>query len=297
MTDGLAQYESFKNDAWSAISEGDLPKALTILEQGLSWARTDASATIIDRLICNRASVLIELAEDKQVGADLKKILLKSADDENRFLAAFTLARAYDLAGDTDRALQFARTAHRHVEHLGADQQASSHNRLGNLLLVKNDFEGALQEFERAIAVLPDGDSLRRAIVLDNLGYCQAIRGRFKKAFRSLFASVRLCRRLRARRVEASALLALAYAYLQQGDAARALRHSARSLELAEQTRDRMTEKYGLFVLGEAHKQAGNPLAARECFRRLQEEFYPASAVVPELLLFLNVVNMINLKA
>ena len=296
MTDSLTRYESIKDTAWRAMVSGQLDESLNLLEDGIAWARASASSNIVDRLLCNRASVLIELGEAAAVTVELRKILMRNADDETRFLCGYTLARAFHVLGEGEKALQFAHMAQRHVHSLGPDQRSSCHNLTGVLLLHRSEFEQAITEFETALSLQPSKFTIRCAIFLDNLGYCHAIRNRPRKAFACLFESVRLSRRLRVPRVEATARLSLAYTYLQEGRAERARDHATRSLRLAEEQGDRTNLKYALFLLGEAQKQCGNPLLAHTHFHRLQREFYPESSAVPEMLLFLNVANLVNLK-
>jgi tetratricopeptide (TPR) repeat protein len=291
-------YERLKGEAWEAVQAGELRKSLELYDQALAWAREHGEPWQVDRALCSRAGVLVVLGEGLGVLADLRRILLGNRDAESRFLAAYTLARAYDHQDDLEKALFYARIATREAGESGtAEQLSSSHNLIGILQLARSEFDQAFAEFTRALAILPPTELLRRAIVLDNLGYCHTIRGRYRKAFRDLFESVRLCVRLRARAFEASARLSLAYAYLQRERYRPAIRHATRSLALAQACEARMTVKYGLFVLGEAHKLAGNPLAARSYFQRLQQDYYPEAPNVPDLLLLLNVKNLVNLKA
>jgi tetratricopeptide (TPR) repeat protein len=291
-------YDRLKREAWEAIKAGELRASLALYDEALAWAREHGEPWQVDRTACSRAGVLVELGEGAGVLSDLRQILLGNRDSECRFLAAYTLARAHDLASEQEKALFYARIANRQAAENGTPEQlSSSHNLIGNLLLSKSEFDGALEQFRRALEVLPASEPLRRAIVLDNLGYCRAIRGRYRKAFRDLFESVRLCVRLGARSFEANARLSLAYTYLQCERIRPAIRHATKSLALAESCEDRVAVKYGLFILGEAHKLAGNPLAARSYFRRLQQDYYPEAPNVPDLLLLLNVRSLVNLKA
>ncbi len=292
------RYDQLKDQAWQAIHAGELYRALELLEEALKLARELAEPVLVDRTLCGRASVLVEIGRAAEVKPELRRLLLKAGDTETSFLASYTLARAYDVDGDSEKALFYAQIARRHAADLDQPEQlAASHNLLGNLMLLRCDFEGAFHEFQASMRQLPADAHLRRAIVLDNLGYCHACKGRLERAFPALFESVRICRRLGARSYEAIARLTLAYTYLLAGRWREALRHGRRSLGLAEGVDDRSTIKYVLFVLGEAEKGAGNAFAARFYFNRLQEEFYPGAPNVADLLLLLDVQNMINLKA
>lgn len=290
--------EDLRQAAWEAVQAGRLRQGLELLDRALDVARGQGRQEQVDRVVCNRAAVLVEVGEAEEVKQDLRRILLASADAEITFLAAYTLARAYDVENDAQKALFYARIAHRKAAANGAvELLAPSYNQLGLLLLARSEFEAALEEFRHSLEILPDGVSLRRATALDNLGYCLVIGGRYRKGFSALIQSVRMARSLGARSQEASSRLSLAFAHLQVGRYVDANRHARRSLALAEACEDRMTVKYGLFVLGEAEKLGGNPLAARRFFCRLQQEFYPEAPNVADILLLLNVQSLVNIKA
>ncbi len=295
---GPQTYEALMKEAADLALAGRLRQALELATRLVEWAGQHGEPWQLQRSTCSRAAVLIELGEPAKVMNELRRVLLETADAEISFLAAYTLSRAYDLEGNTTKAVYYARNAARHAEQSGRlDQIASSHNLLGSLLLAQSDFEPALAEFELAVKAISGEPSAKLASYLDNRGYCYVVCEQVRKGFRDLFASVRLSHRLGATVFEADARLSLAYAYLQEGIYGRSLHHARRSLELADQAEQQSTVKYALFVLGEAEKLAGNPFAARRHFCRLQEEFYPEAPNVPDLLLFLNVQSVINIKA
>jgi tetratricopeptide (TPR) repeat protein len=247
---------------------------------------------------------------------------LRNRSPETRFLASHSLSHACHLGGDIDKALFYARLANRHAKaSANVGHLITSHCEIGNLLLARSQFDPARSEFEAALALLPPDPSLRRAITLDFLGYCHATQGRFRKAFRHVFESLRICRRLGEavyRPKDRFALAApslrisprlggsifeisprntLAYAYLQIGRCHRALFHASRSLALCEELGDRASLKHALFLLGEGYKMLGNPVLARRYYQRLQQEYYPEAPGVADLLLVLNVQGMVNIKA
>ena len=291
-------FEAKKERAWQLALEGKLRPSLELLDELLAWARKHGDRPQLDRALCARASVLVELGETSGIKQDLRRVLLGNDDAEVSFLAAYTLSRAYDIETDVEKAVFYARIANRHALAGGSvEQQSSSFNQLGNLMLAQSDFEEAFEYLKKSLALIGPGPSIRRGICLDNLGYCYTIWGRYGKAFGALFEALRILRKNGARALEANTLLSLAFAYLQMGRFDRALRHGRKSLVMAEECEDHMVVKYCLFVLGEAEKLSGNPLAAREHFLRLEKQFYPENPNVSDLLLVLNVQNLINLKA
>lgn len=290
------QYESVREQANRSIDRGDLQAALETFGRALDIARGLGDVRVCDQARCNLASVEVELGQAGRVG-ELAQILLRSRDAENCFFAAYNLARFHELRKDAPKALRYARIAQDHARKLSPERRAMSHNQIGNLLLAESWFKEAAREYAHALRLLPEGRPVKRALILDNLGYCHAVRGRRKEGFRALFASLRTLRREGARRYEILPRLSLCYAYLEHGRVDRALRHGAAVLAMAQRFGDTEAHKNALFLLGEAQKQAGDELAARRHFRQLQESFYPAENYLPDLLLVVDVRQMVNLKA
>jgi tetratricopeptide (TPR) repeat protein len=291
-------YDRLKDEVGAAFGRRDLLAARGLAQQLVALAEAQGDAERIDRAAVSLAAIQVELGEPRRQAQRLRQILLRSADPELRYLAAYTLARAYDVDRDSEKSLFYARMAQRYaLENAQPEQLSASHNLLGNLLISRSDFEAAHHEFGLALANMPQTDSLRLAAILDNLGYCYAVRGRLPKAFRHLFRSVRLAVRLGAPSQETSSRLSLAYTYLQAGRIREAQRHARRALAMAEEAGEREMIKYGLFLVGEGEKQGGNPLSARFYFARLQDEYYPEVPDVCDLLLLLDVQNLVNLRA
>jgi tetratricopeptide (TPR) repeat protein len=292
-------YDELRDAGWRALNAGRLEEARESFARGLARSEELGEPVRTDRARCNLAAVLVELERTDEVKQQLRGMLLKNRDPGTRFLAAYTLSRAYEVEHNTDKALFYARIANRHAHEVGQDDAlSSSHNRLGSLLVATSDFAAAEPELRQALALTPERPlGVRRAAALDNLGYCCVVTGRVREGFRALFESVRICRRLGARRLEMHPRISLAYAYLQLDRFDAAQRHAASGLALAEEFEQRAQIKYALFILAEAEKLSGNPLAARHHYLRLQEDYYPDSPQVSDLLLFLDVQSLINIKA
>lgn len=291
-------YDELKDQAWAAIMAGRLKESLALYDGALAWARQHGEPWQADRTLCSRASVLVELGLGKQVHQDLRRVLLASTDPDSRFLAAYTLARAYEAAKDFDKAVFYARIAQRHAQDQdNAEWISSSHNQIGNLMLASSQFDAALPEFEAALAIAPNTPDVRRALALDNLGYCHVVQGRYRQGFRAHLRALRMLRRVGGRAWEPVVEVSLCFAYLEISRYRSAIRHALRALHLSEETDNDEMKKNSLFLLGESFKLAGDPLAARRHFTRLQAEFYPGAEGVTDLLLLLNVKRLINIKA
>lgn len=299
MSDDIShRCEALTEELRHALNQGRTAEALELAATAVRITRGCGDEDLEARAYCNWAAVSIEHGPSDGVRRELQRILLRSAHPRTRFLAAYSLARAYELLPNPEKALFYAQIANRHAHESGeATLRSSSHTLLAGLLLARSEFAAAKAELSRALELLPDETlNLRRAFVLDNLGYCYVVQGHYRRGFTALFESLRICRRLGARRYEVDARLSLAFAYLQLGRLRATTRHARTSLAICEETGDRPNTKHALFLLGEAEKLSGNPLAARHYFLRLQQEYYPEAPQVPDLLLFLDVQQLINLK-
>jgi tetratricopeptide (TPR) repeat protein len=277
---------------------GHFDRALADFDEALAWARRNDDTDLWDRAFCNRCAVEIELGNRGSWLGELRRIVLRSQDPENGFLAAYNVARAYELDKEVGRATFYARIAQDRCSRLERrDWLAWSKNQTANLLLADSRFEEACTEYGEALELMSPESSATRSLILDNLGYCEIVRGRYKQGFALLFAGLRTLVYRGAERYQARLRLSLCYAYLEIGRLRRALRHGLRALELATQHNDTDSMKYAHFLLGETYNQLGCDEAAREYFTRLQQRFYPGASGVPDLLMAIDVRQIINLKA
>ncbi len=252
-----------------------------------------------DRACVNRCTVLLDF--NRELSGDLfdrlRAMLMASADGVNCRMAAYNLARAYECAKQYRKCLFYARIALDRSRVLGsADWIASSHNQIGNCLLAESRFQDARAEYELALKLLPDGPSARKALILTNLGYALVILGAGNGAS-LIYESLRMLRRLHARHDQLFPHLDLSYALLERGAYRYALAHSAKALALAEEAGYEEPIRQALYLLGEAAQQAGDSRGAREYFHRLQERYFPGSPHLTGLLLAVDVLKLVNLKA
>lgn len=292
------RYEVLKEEGSAHLAAGRLEEALERFERAEEVAREGGDPDQVDLAFCNRSAVAVRLARTDGVQLRLQETLLRTTNRRVAVFSAYNLALAYDRANSFEKSLFYARIAHRYaVELQDASLEALALNQIGNVLTALNQFQEALEHFQKADRLLPPGDDVARALLLDNLGYCHAVLGRFDRAFPALFRSLRLLRRSGAELYEAEPRLALCFAYLGVGRPGRAIRHVNRALEIAERSEDARSMKYALLLLGEGYKLSGHTGAARDCFRILQECYYPDMPEVPGLLLGLDVCKVINLRA
>lgn len=290
--------QQFREDRFEA--------ALISFDRAMELAIESGDSTAWDRAFCNRCAVATELGQRSESDPEqrndtvreLRQIVLRGESGETKFLAAYTLARIYELDKNFERALFYARIARQHCGGLKrSDWVASSRNQIGNLLLAGSLFEEACSEYEGALRLMSDTPTIARAQILDNLGYCRVIQGRHREGFQLLYRSVRTLRRFAADRFLARPLLSLCYAHLDVGRHRDAVRHGRRALELAMRFGDDDSVKNAHYLLGETYNQLGEDDAAHGFFLRLQQRYYPQAPNVPELLMAVDVRSLINLKA
>lgn len=290
-------FEALRRKAVEAADQGRFQDAYDLLGEALEQARSLGDPDLVDRAVCGRAAAALELGGESQVG-QLREILVRNSDEENCFLAAYTISRAYDLEREYRKALFYARIGRDYAQRLARqDWLGSSHNLIANLLLATSFFDEACREYETALELLPEDALLERAVISDSVGYCRVVRGKVREGFGLLFRSLRTLRRLSARRAQGPVHLSLSFAYLEIGRYHDAVRHGFRALEIGESEGDTDGVKNALYLLGQAASLAGERMLARRFFARLQAEFCPGEGSLAELLLAVDARGLINLKA
>lgn len=291
-------FEALKQQWHQAVEAGRLHEAMEILNGAYARVAELGEPRLLDLVTCDRAAVAIELGQGQKEIPRLREILLRNADAANCFVAAYNVARHYELSRDYKKALFYARIARDRAEVLGRrDWLRSSLNLMGNTLLAESLVEQATEQYERAMELTPDEPGVARGMVLDNLGYCRVLQGNHEEGYRLLYQSLRLFRRIGLETYQIPPHLDLCFLHLETGRLGLALRHGTRALELAERLGERDSVKNALYLLGEAENLQGNVDAARAHFRRLQQDFFPEASYLPGFLLAVDVRKLVNLHA
>ena len=297
MIQNLEDFQAVRARWTRAVEAGELGEALVLVEEALVWAEASGEEALRDRTLCNRAAITLELGAGAVHIPSLRALLLRTGDAENAYLAAYTLARHYELQKDQAKGLFYAQLARDRAQPLDENRRAESLNCVANFLVGESRFEDAIKAYEEALALLPSRDSLRGAVIGYNLGYCNVLTGRSHEGLALLYESLRSLRRRGADGHAMKAELDLAFALLEAAHASLAGRHAARALALAERFEDSDAQKNALYLLGAAAVATGDRVGARRHFERLQQGFYPEADYLPELLLHVDVRQLVNLKA
>ncbi|MDP9120448.1 MAG: tetratricopeptide repeat protein [Acidobacteriota bacterium] len=293
-----AAFDSLKVRGQQAVEAGRLLEAEALFEEVLGMARLRGHSRQIDLAVCNRAAAAIELGRGEGELPRLREILLRNGDPVSCRIAAYNIARHYELVKNYKKALFYARIARDRSEFLGRrDWLASSHNLIGNTLLAESFVEEAAAQYEQALALMPEEPSAARAGILDNLGYCRLLQGRFAEGYPLLYRGLKLAYRFGASRFESLIRVDLCYAHLETEHYRLAYRQGTIALELAERIEAVDLIKNALYLLGEVANLSGDAAAARGYFDRLQQQFFPEVAYLSQFLLAVDVRKLVNLHA
>jgi tetratricopeptide (TPR) repeat protein len=291
-------FEELRSQGEKAVHAGRLEEAEVLFDQALAWAREHGEPWQIDLGVCNRAAVRIELGRGESELSRLREILLRNANPQNCQLGAYNISRYYELTKNYKKSLFYARIALERAETLGRrDWMASSHNRIGNVLLAESFVDEACQRYETALSLMAERHGVWRAGILDNLGYCRILQRRYPEGYSLLYASLRILRRSGSERYLVPPLLDLSFAHIETGRYQQARRHAADALRIAYRTDQADSIKNALYLLGEAANLSGDNEAAEDHFIRLQREFFPGASYLPSFLMTVDIRKMINLHA
>lgn len=296
------EFERLQACGQTAFERGSLQEAVELLSKALELAEATGDGQRIDLAFCNLSSARIVLDGDRPLDPSamnrLREILLRNQDLTNCFLAAYNLARIYELKKDSRKGLFYARIALDRSQLLGREVWiASSRNQIGNFLLAQSYFGEAAAEYQSALDLYPESAVERRALVRLNVGYSLVVRGELGTAYEVIYPALRELRRLGSVRGQMFAHLDLCFAHLEGRRYRDALRHGERGLELAESLGEVDAVKNGLYLLGQSSYLLGDEEAAGWYFSRLESEFYPGSTGISEFLMAVDVRKMINLRA
>jgi tetratricopeptide (TPR) repeat protein len=294
----MDSFEELKARGEEAVLAGRLEEAEDLLVQAQRWALEQGEPWQVDVALCNLAAVKIELGHGEAELPRLREILLRNANPQNCRLAAYNISRYYELTKNFKKSLFYARIALERAEALGRqDWVASTHNRIGNVMLAESFIEQACTSYETALHLMPNGQGVWLASILGNLGYCRILQRRFGEGYTLLYRSLRILRRSQAKRYLVGTLLALCCAHLETNHLRHAKRWGSLALRLAEQTHQASSVKNALYLLGETAHLSGDDELARTYFTRLQRDFFPAEVYLPGFLMTVDIRKLINLHA
>jgi len=305
--DITGDFETLRARGRYLIARGWYREASTVYSQAARVAIASGEPDLTDEARCGWGAAETELGNGGEVMPELRRVLLSSAVDHNRYLAAYTLARAHELAGQVRKALFYGQLSLHHSSGLERPELAAgSHNVLGNLVAAEGREADAATEYRRALRLAEGAPSPWIAKIEGNLGYCLVAsagrsrsrgRAQLREGLRLLYASLRTFRRANAVPDLALAHLDLCFAHLELKRPSSARRHGEEGLALAERLSHAGMAKKCLYLLGQTAVLEGDTDSATRYFAELEHRFYPDRAGLSDILLTLDLRQVLNLRA
>lgn len=304
MIDGLnasdrTLFEDLRQRAREEVDRGELDRALATCDEAMAWAEAHGDEDDRDLVRCNRSSVLIHQGTGEQVVSQLQRLLMRSRNMTNRYLAAYNISQFYDLAKNFQKSSFYAEQALSYAQQTDCSEFVGrSHNRLANVFVIDSRFDQAEAHYREALSLLPADPSAERGVLLANIGYCMLSTERPFEGLGKLLAARRMLRQLNFgwQAMLCRLHLGLCYGFIEIERPHRAVFHGQTALTAAEVSEDVDLLKKSLYLLGESQKIAGEIHAAEDHFTRLQM-YYPENPYLVDLLLNTETHKLINLWA
>jgi tetratricopeptide (TPR) repeat protein len=297
VTGASERYLRLTKLAQLAFTRGRLERALALFSAAEDEAKRAGDRELTDRAFCNRCVVLLELDRLDGAVGELKTVLMRARDPFTAWMAAYYTAQVYKAEGNIPRALAYARRASELAPTSGQERAvAASANEHGTLALLDSHFAEAAEQFERALAAEGSLDTLGRAIVRDNLGYCLMCTGRVDEGIALSRDAAADIETIGARQYLAEIYQDLCYGALQQGRFDEARGWGEKALALAREYEHPTVARNTLMLLADAAMDLEDEEAAESYLQALSEH-YPDFRGMKSFLRAFNVRDVINLKA
>ena len=300
-------FETLRDRGRDLVAKGSYREAAAVYRRAAEVATAAGEADLADEALCGWGAAETELGHGADVMPELRRILLGSTVDHNRWLAAYTVARAHELQGQVKKALFYARLSRdtsAYVDRPGLT--GGSYNLLGNLHVSEGRESEAAACYRTALRHAEDAPPTWIAGAEGNLGYCllaAAIgdkgprRARMREALRLIYRSLRTFQREEAIQYTVLPHLDLCFAHLELERPVSARRHGRRALALAKQYDDAAVIKNSLYLLGLVALLEGDTETARQYFSELGQRFYPGYNGLTDMLVALDLRQVVNLRA
>ncbi|MGZ6970609.1 MAG: hypothetical protein ACXVID_03005 [Thermoanaerobaculia bacterium] len=301
MTEALrATAESARREALAHLEKGAFAAALDAYDAALRAARETQDPAFVDWMYVCRAAAAAEAGPAETELVELKRILLRTRDNQTAFRAAYSAAYVYEQKKDRAKAMFYARLAQRHASEIGDVRLVSScENQLGDILAADSRFEDAAEMYRRALASSESEAALYpvpRAQRFDNLGYCLIALDRIAEGLELVHGALDTLEHENARGFTVYPLLDLCFGYLKSNRYAEARWFGEEGLARVAVASDLEAEKNLLYLLGETCHLAGDAEAARDYFDRLAS-LYPEFKNLRGYLEVFDFRNVINLRS
>jgi tetratricopeptide (TPR) repeat protein len=295
--------EVLRGDAVELLEKGAYEEALAVYDEALAASRETDDPAFVDWIYVCRAAASTKVAKVRPADdelVELKRILLRAADPQTAFRAAYTGASIYEVRRDYKKGLFYNRIARQKAEQTGdALLVVGSENQLGNLLVADSRFEEAALAYERALAAGDGISEVFRAVTRDNLGYCRLATDHLAEGLQIVHEAFDLLEREGASSFTVLPLLDLCFGYLKSDRFVEARYFGEAGLARCAEDgdpNDPHVVKNFLYLLGESCHLGGDLPAAQGYFDRLAA-LYPEFRNLRAYLEVFDFRNVINLRS
>ena len=126
MSELKAAAEAARSEALALLEKGEFSPALAAYDRAFEAANATNDPAFADWMFVCRAAAAAELGPADKELVELKRILLRTRDEQTAFRAAYSTAWVYEQKKDRAKAMFYARLAQRHAAAIGDVHLVSS---------------------------------------------------------------------------------------------------------------------------------------------------------------------------
>jgi tetratricopeptide (TPR) repeat protein len=298
------RYDGLLAKGRQAFATGEFDEAYRLLEAAECEARDAGDEILTDRARYRKCFVEVERGNGIAVIPPLQAIYMGSPDLENRCMSAYSVAAAFFIEEDLEKATRWAGRATELAEAYGDPSAGMIVTNLDAALrLRRSEFEVALQSLNLALEFSSqlsdeDLDRAHRAQINANLGYCQICLGNVREGLRLAEGARATFEEIGARHYIYENLQDLCYGYILDDQLDPAQECGETSFDLAVEYDDPLIAKNCLFLLSEVAVRRGDTFRARRYLKELTT-YYPELGLSDEIVdvfLTTDLTQVVNLR-
>lgn len=284
--------EELRQLGLAKVRENLVEESLELFDQALAIVDDDEQRELIT---INKAYSLLRMETSGPEVQVLPRIVMRRRNLTHVYLAAYGLVQKFYNERDCRKAESYGRIALEAAENLEhAGWKAAALVSLGNIAVLDSRSQEAVEYYEAAGPLLDESaaDSLTRAMIAGNIGYCRLIAGDTEAGLESIHCAVELMFSAGAEGYAAEPFLDLCMGYLDKGELDKAAHYGELGLERATEVRQVRNAHY---LLGEIAYKSGNTEKAEYHFDHLATH-YPDFPHLKNLLFAIDLRKMVNFK-
>lgn len=294
MADRVSLVERLRLRAVERLEAFELEEAVALFDAALALCEDEETR---ERVCLGKASALVEMEEDGPEVQALPAVLMRRRNPKHTTLAAHCLQVKALRANELEVAERYGRVAMYEVDAVDDPEwrrkaKSTILNDLGWTATALSRFEESIRYSRRALATIGETDERRRAVFLENIGYCYVQLGFPHRGIRFMTKALQFFRRIGSELYCCETLLDLCNGYVEIDELDLAREAGRECMSLATEPRQVRNCHY---LLGEIAIRRGERHEAKRHFNVLAA-FYPGFVALPDLLLSFDVRPLINFK-